>query len=161
MLGVPKCQQRADFTCGFLGLDDTTTECTTSDDCGDTQICNEDTGFCGDSVTGCVPMCCGDYDCQTGQYCDFLSGMCLAGDTTGLAIGAACDPNATTDPCAGFCQFVDEEGTAGICAGFCTLNDQALGCGWAQGYYFARPAPPIEIEPLIRSGIHACGGLVG
>jgi diguanylate cyclase (GGDEF)-like protein len=28
----------------------------------------------------------------------------------------------------------------------------ALGCGWAQGYHFARPAPPVEIESLIRSG---------
>jgi diguanylate cyclase (GGDEF)-like protein len=27
---------------------------------------------------------------------------------------------------------------------------QALGCGWAQGYYFARPGPPAQIEPLIR-----------
>lgn len=26
---------------------------------------------------------------------------------------------------------------------------QALGCGSAQGYYFARPAPPEQIEPLI------------
>jgi diguanylate cyclase (GGDEF)-like protein len=28
---------------------------------------------------------------------------------------------------------------------------QALGCGWAQGYYFARPAPPSEFESLIAS----------
>jgi predicted signal transduction protein with EAL and GGDEF domain len=27
----------------------------------------------------------------------------------------------------------------------------ALGCGWAQGYYFARPAPAAAIESLIRS----------
>jgi diguanylate cyclase (GGDEF)-like protein len=28
----------------------------------------------------------------------------------------------------------------------------ALGCGWAQGYHYARPAPPSSIEALIRSG---------
>jgi EAL domain-containing protein (putative c-di-GMP-specific phosphodiesterase class I) len=29
---------------------------------------------------------------------------------------------------------------------------KALGCGWAQGYHYARPAPPSTIEALIRSG---------
>jgi hypothetical protein len=163
MLGVPKCQERPDFACGLLALADTTTACTTSDDCGDAQICNEDTGVCGDTVTGCVPMCGGDYDCQTGQYCDFLSGMCLAGEETGLAIGAACDPSATTDPCAGFCQFVDEAGTAGVCAGFCTVNAQALGCGWsgtgaadAACLYGTRLSPP---DDLAAGDLGICGAL--
>jgi EAL domain-containing protein (putative c-di-GMP-specific phosphodiesterase class I) len=31
---------------------------------------------------------------------------------------------------------------------------QALGCGWAQGYYFARPALATGIDALIRSGSH-------
>jgi predicted signal transduction protein with EAL and GGDEF domain len=35
---------------------------------------------------------------------------------------------------------------------------QALGCGWAQGYYFGRPAPPTEIESLIRSGTQGYPG---
>jgi predicted signal transduction protein with EAL and GGDEF domain len=28
---------------------------------------------------------------------------------------------------------------------------RALGCGWAQGYFFARPGPPAAIESLVRS----------
>ena len=33
---------------------------------------------------------------------------------------------------------------------------QALGCGSAQGYFFARPAPPTVIESLILPAIPAC-----
>jgi len=35
---------------------------------------------------------------------------------------------------------------------------RALGCDWAQGYYFARPGPPAEIESLIRSTLNGWRG---
>jgi hypothetical protein len=161
--GVPKCQSRSDFACGLLGASPTTVECTTSDDCTDTQLCDEENGVCGDIITGCVPMCGGDYDCESGQYCDFLSGTCMAGEDEGLAIGSECDPNAATDPCGGFCQFLDEEGTAGVCSGFCALSEGLIGCGWsgtgtaeAGCLYGTRLSPP---DDLALGDLGICGSL--
>jgi hypothetical protein len=161
--GVPKCQSRSDFACALLGLLPTTVECTTSDECTDTQLCDEDAGVCGDIVTGCLPMCGGDYDCESGQYCDYLTGACVTGEAEGLPFGAECDPNAATNPCAGFCQFLDEEGTAGVCAGFCAIKDTPTGCGWngtgtaeAACLFGTRLSPP---DDLALGDLAICGSL--
>jgi hypothetical protein len=161
--GIPKCHERTDIACSLLGLNDTDVECTTADDCEDTQFCNEDTGFCGDTVTGCLPLCGGVFDCESGQSCDFLSGFCVPGEAEGLPIGAECDPAATTDPCLGFCQVQDAEGTEGSCAGFCSLNPDLIGCGWsgtgtaeAACLYGTRLSPPDDLQ---AGDLGICGAL--
>lgn len=161
--GAPKCNERPDFACNLLGLIDGTKSCTSTDDCGSRQLCDTDTNVCADTVTGCLPACRGDFDCASGQYCDFLSGMCMSGKATGLAIGSACDPKATQDPCNGFCSAVDDAATIGACAGFCSLTSDATGCGWSgtgtasAGCLFATPlSPPMD---LALGDLGICGAL--
>jgi hypothetical protein len=125
----PKCQQRADFSCSLLGLVTGTEECESSTECGPNQLCG-DTGLCGDIVTACLPTCGGDFDCDAGQFCDFASGFCVAEKPTGLSIGSPCNPQATTDPCDGFCVPTPAGGTQGKCEAFCSLSESLIGCGW-------------------------------
>ena len=127
--GEPKCHSRSEFACSLLGLIPGTTTCDTSDDCGANQLCST-ASVCGDIVTGCLPTCGGDFDCAAGQFCDFASGFCVADKPTGLPIGSACNPNAATDPCDGFCVETNEAGTQGKCEAFCALTDGLIGCGW-------------------------------
>lgn len=163
--GIPKCNERPDFACSYLGLLDTTVTCETSDDCGDTQLCDEEYGVCADVITGCVPMCGGDFDCGSGQYCDFLSGMCTPGEESRDPIGSECDPSADTDPCAGFCSPLDDTGTVGACTGFCVFTSSLAGCGWegvdtgaAQNacLYGTRLSPPDDVAP---GDVGLCGSL--
>lgn len=132
LAGEPKCHERADVACTLIGVAPTGAACRTSDDCRTTELCatSEDPPVCGEIVTGCVPNCGGDFACASGDFCDFATGLCAPTRPTGRAIGALCDPNATTDACNGFCQAKDEAGTEGVCAAFCTLAPGLLGCGW-------------------------------
>lgn len=127
--GEPKCHSRSEFACTLLGLIPDGEACETSDECGGNQLCST-AGICGDIVTGCLPTCGGDFDCGAGQFCDFASGFCVADKPTGLPIGSACNPRATTDPCNGFCAETNEEGTQGKCEAFCAFSEGLIGCGW-------------------------------
>jgi hypothetical protein len=161
--GVPKCHERVDFSCTAIGDIPGTQTCTTSDDCAAQQVCDPTMNVCGDLVTACQATCGGDFDCGSGQYCDFSTGLCMAGAATGLAIGSPCDPNASTDPCDGFCSAVDSAGTIGECAGFCSLNADLIGCGWdgkstadAGCLFGTRVSPPGDLAP---GDVGICGGL--
>src|SRR5687768_8554809 len=129
---APKCQSRADVACVAVGTFEGTTACETIDDCAVGQVCTAavegDPTLCSPVASACVPVCAGDFDCGSDQYCDFFSGLCAPGSSTGLAIGSPCDPAATTDPCAGFCIGVSE--TDGMCSGGCAVNSTLAGCGF-------------------------------
>jgi hypothetical protein len=129
--GEPKCQERTDFACSALGLIPGDDECETSDDCSGGQLCSTD-GVCGDVVTGCLPTCGGDFDCETG-FCDFLSGFCVEDkDDDLLPIGSACVPpdDNEPEPCDGFCIPTNDAGTEGECAAFCVSTETGVGCGF-------------------------------
>ncbi|HWP05456.1 MAG TPA: hypothetical protein VNN72_06930 [Polyangiaceae bacterium] len=128
--GEPKCQERPDMGCNLVGLEDSSTECETSDDCGSGQLCNPDTSRCGAVITACNPTCAGDFDCPGERHCDFSSGMCADGPADGLPFGSQCDTSAATDPCNGFCVATSVTGTDGMCMGICSLNADLVGCGW-------------------------------
>jgi hypothetical protein len=125
-LGEPKCNEREEFGCGIVGVLPGTGACVDSDDCTTGQLCIE--GVCNDSITACIPVCGGDYNCGEGQFCDYLSGFCVPDEPTGLPIGAPCNPAAETDPCHGFCVQVSD--TEGMCSADCTNNRSGSGCGF-------------------------------
>jgi hypothetical protein len=130
-LGSPKCHQRDEIACSLIGLLQRSTSCDTSADCGSQQLCDSDTGTCGDIVTGCVPLCAGDFDCGDKEYCDFETGMCTKTKPTGLPHGAVCTPPKGTaqDPCQGFCD-AGTNPNQGICESLCVLSQSFAGCGW-------------------------------
>ena len=75
-----------------------------------------------DDVAYCNPACVTDQDCA-GGFCDESTGACASAAPTGQAIGSACDPAATNDPCAGFCALVDQTNpNQGFCSGICSLG---------------------------------------
>ena len=76
-----------------------------------------------DTSTFCVPLCRADADCATGQFCEPSSGLCGKTKPSGLPVGTACDPNATTDACEGFCITTSGTGVTpvtGTCVEFCS-----------------------------------------
>lgn len=130
-LGSPKCHERDEIACSLIGLIPRTTSCDTSSDCGSQQLCDSQSGTCGDIVTGCVPLCAGDFDCGDKEYCDFETGMCTKTKPTGLPHGAVCTPpkGNAQDPCQGFCD-AGSDPTQGICESLCVLSQALAGCGW-------------------------------
>lgn len=78
----------------------------------------------------CIPNCNGDGDCGT-RICNPGTGMCGATTPPGDAIGAKCDPDATTDTCHGYCQrfTLPDAGVVGSCMEDCTWGRVAT-CGW-------------------------------
>jgi hypothetical protein len=127
----PKCHNRPEIACSLIGLVPRGTSCQSNSDCGSLQICDTDTGQCGDIVTGCVAQCGGDFDCGAKEYCDFGTGLCTEKKPTKLPMGAECTPPKGTaaDPCQGFCD-AGENPNQGICGGLCVLSPTFAGCGW-------------------------------
>ena len=128
----PKCGERDDMTCTLVGEIPGTNLCTTTDDCGSGEICDSQSGTCGQIVTGCMPLCGGDYDCTPDQFCDFTSGLCTSTKPAGLPVGSPCtEPTGNqTDPCNGFCLTKTQTATKGECSAFCSVNSGLTGCGW-------------------------------
>jgi hypothetical protein len=128
--GVPKCHEREEVACSLIGLIPRDgADCTSSDECLDGELCSSDEHVCGEIVTGCVPVCGGDYDCADGQHCDFLTGLCSDTAPDGLPLGSFCDPTDDPDPCNGFC-LGGSEPDEGECSALCTLTSALSGCGW-------------------------------
>ncbi len=93
------------------------------------QQLGADAGYGGPAV--CMPYCGSDNDCA-GLKCDLRTGLCTSNPTTGKAMGAPCNPQAATDPCAGFCIGDDpNDGTKGICSAYCSNNSLGVAgeCG--------------------------------
>lgn len=127
---APKCHLRADFACSILATSPTTRSCITTSDCPAAEVCVD--GLCEDMLTACRPTCGGDFDCASGQFCDFATGFCVPAAPGGLPLGAICDPTlpAESDLCNGFCVATDDANTEGTCSAFCSANASLVGCGW-------------------------------
>jgi hypothetical protein len=131
-LGSPKCHSRDDVACSLVGLSGNTLySCTSNADCASGELCDPGTLSCRTSVTGCVPLCAGDFQCGSGQYCNFTTGLCVGSEPSGLPLGAECTlpRGGAVDPCQGFCS-AGSDGQQGICESLCTLQASLVGCGW-------------------------------
>jgi hypothetical protein len=128
--GIPKCHERSEIACSLIGLIPREgATCQDSDACDPGELCDSNEHVCGEIVTGCVPVCGGDYDCGADQFCDFATGLCADAKPSGLPLGSFCDPEATPDPCNGFC-LSGSEPNEGECSALCVFNDGLTGCGW-------------------------------
>jgi hypothetical protein len=128
--GVPKCHERTEIACSLIGLIPREgATCQDSDDCGSGELCDSNELVCGEIVTGCIPVCGGDYDCGEEQFCDFTTGLCTDTKPSGLPLGSFCDPRDVPDPCNGFC-LSGTQPDEGECSALCTLTGSLTGCGW-------------------------------
>jgi hypothetical protein len=124
---APKCHDRTDAMCGLLGVIPGSDYCSSTADCGAGELCQD--YYCGEAVLGCLPSCRGDFDCGSGQKCDFETGLCIDTTPVGLPLGSACSLDAATDPCNGFC-FPSGTAYDGYCSAYCGFNDDLSSCGW-------------------------------
>ena len=87
-------------------------------------------GGSGAPVNACIPFCASDNDCA-GLKCDLHTGLCTPTPTSGDPIGSSCNPQATTDPCVGFCMGVDPNSIQGSCTALCSAGTlgQPGACG--------------------------------
>ena len=108
------------------------TTCSTSADCGASATCVMVSGLGGQCIhlSGMTPSCAGavptgchtDTDCASGQRCNVATGACVAGSTTGAALGAPCTQ---ASDCASMTCF------AGACSATCDrLNPASCGAGF-------------------------------
>jgi len=128
----PKCNERDDMTCTLIGDIPGTVACQTIDDCKSGELCDSQTSMCASIVTGCMPVCGGDYDCTPDQFCDFSSGLCTSSMPSGLPLGSSCtEPTGTqADACNGFCLTKTQDATEGECSAFCSWTSDFRSCGW-------------------------------
>ena len=78
-----------------------------------------------DTATFCLPLCRADAECGAGSYCDPGTGLCSKTKPSGLPVGSACDPNAATDPCEGYCITTSAMGVmpeTGNCVQVCSAG---------------------------------------
>ncbi len=148
----PKCNERDDMVCTFVGDIPGNVACETIDDCGAGEICDSRYSTCAQIVTGCMPLCGGDYDCTPDQLCDFTTGLCTSTKPTGLPLGSACtEPTGNeTDACNGFCLTKTQDATDGECSSYCSITSGLTGCGWG-----GPPGTPAENACLFGTIISA------
>jgi len=105
-----KCGGQEDLVCA-LELDPTGQACDDDEDCNSGELCFASADGAAEGT------------------CDRIVGACASLPDTGagLPFGEACDPNATTDPCAGDCVPIGEEG-GGECEELCRIGATS-GCG--------------------------------
>jgi hypothetical protein len=127
-----KCNERDDMTCTAVGEIPGSVACETIDDCDPGELCDSDLSTCAQIVTGCMPLCGGDYDCTPDQFCDFTTGLCTSTLPSGLPLGSSCtEPTGNqTDACNGFCLTKTQDATKGECSAYCSLTSDWSGCGW-------------------------------
>ncbi len=116
-----KCQGRADLVC----IDLSTT---------------------GAGDTFCQPQCQSDVQCGTGALCNPVDGLCEATKPTGDPVGTACDPNAATDKCLGFClptSAANVTPATGTCVQFCSGVTECMFTGAKAGGFCAGGNPAL------------------
>ncbi|WP_434041435.1 MULTISPECIES: hypothetical protein [Sorangium] len=86
----------------------------------------------------CLPTCGDDTQCPRGRVCDPRGNVCVDTARAGEAMGAPCDPAATTLACAGVCAPFEDG--VGICSSRCVLGGEDAStptseCGGPQNGY--------------------------
>ncbi len=146
-----KCHGRPEMACAPL-FSDTGTPCS-GGSCPSGHICGT-TNTCLQVIPACLPQCNSDADCGGGLYCDPSDGLCRSTPTTGKAVGAACNQQATVDECKGNCiGIVDSSAqvVTTMCAENCTWGALPA-CGWNGPASGAAPAACLFASTVIFDG---------